>query len=163
SSVTAASPTFTPDLAGNYTFKVVATDTSQIVSPPAFTSLSVLTCGLVAPSIDFISVLAGAGVSDTFKVGPHTASDSNCLANGTFTYQWTLQPPPASSAILSNPQAVNPTFVADKEGSYQLSLTAPNSSGVTSTTAFKTITVACPSPAFSVATPSIVSSLPGDG
>lgn len=47
----------------------------------------------------------------------------------TLTYAWTLAKPQNSTAVLSNPAAVQPTFVADVFGDYDASLTVTDSAG----------------------------------
>ncbi len=44
-------------------------------------------------------------------------------------YNWTLDPPAGSSATLSDPTIKNPTFTADEEGSYVVTLTVTDSTG----------------------------------
>jgi hypothetical protein len=51
------------------------------------------------------------------------ASASSTTNSGVLTYQWTLYRPTASTATLSDASVLNPTFVADKEGSYSVELT----------------------------------------
>ncbi|UCC55832.1 MAG: CHRD domain-containing protein [Gammaproteobacteria bacterium] len=79
----------------------------------------------VAP--DTLVTLDGSGSSDPDN-GPSPLS-----------YSWTLTVPAGSMATLSDPAAVSPTFTADVEGSYLVSLTVND--GLAEDTAEVTVTV----------------------
>ena len=73
------------------------------------------------------TVLGGAGSGSSLS-GPH-ASDSSSSA---LTYNWSfITVPTGSNAALTDPTAVDPTFVADKNGDYIVKLTV--SDGTNST------------------------------
>jgi hypothetical protein len=79
---------------------------------------------------------ANAGTGQTVHVGlPVTldGSRSSDPAGLPITYQWTFASRPAgSSAVLSNPTNVNPTFTSDVPGDYVVQLVVTNSAGSSS-------------------------------
>ena len=107
---TAATPTFTPDLPGLYTVRLVVND------------------GLLDSAPDDVDIrtngppIANAGPDQTVPVGSTVQLDginSSDPENSPLTYSWILNTrPPGSTATLSNSQIRNPTFVADLPGAY---------------------------------------------
>ena len=67
-------------------------------------------------------------------------SGSSDVDGNTLTFHWTLVPPAHSKAVLSDSTAINPTFYADKAGTYTVGLVV-NDGTVDSATATATITV----------------------
>ena len=110
SNATTATPTFTPDLPGLYTVRLVVND-GTIDSGPD--DVDIHTNG---PPI------ANAGPDQTVPVGSTVqldGIDSSDPENSPLTYTWFLNTRPAgSTATLSNGQIRNPTFVADLPGTY---------------------------------------------
>lgn len=83
-----------------------------------------------------VTHLSGGGTNITPDVGDSvtlqtTPSDPNSCSDGTpltpFTYRWTLQKPPGSTAALS--ASDTPTFVPDVVGVYAVSVTVADSQG----------------------------------
>jgi hypothetical protein len=129
-------PTFIPDVPGTYTFYLSVYDG-------------------VAYSDTRDKVLVNAGLTAVANAGPdqyHTTGPSTLITlDGTgsydtagkpLTYAWSFtQRPIGSTATLSNPAAVHPTFTADLEGKYELSLRIMSNGYVNSAPDSVTITV----------------------
>ena len=86
--------------------------------------------------------IANAGVPQTRGLTTVVTLDGSGSTNpsgiGTLTYTWIMQSRPAgSSAVLSSPNAVMPTFTIDRAGQYVFSLTVNNGVGID--TAFVTV------------------------
>jgi hypothetical protein len=108
---TTVSPTFVADQPGTYVARLIVNDGISDSAP----ALVMITTGHTPP-------VANAGPPQIVTVGAtvqldgsgSTDSDGNPL-----TYQWSLiSVPQNSTAKLSNPAIVNPTFVADLPGQY---------------------------------------------
>src|SRR5438309_736557 len=137
-SPSSASPTFTPDKVGDYQFTVVATNSFGIESAPAFLKLSVATCGnaqLSGTSVGISAVVdPDTGTVTPVPANPNvgarltlTASfaDPNVACGATnllpFSYAWSfIQKPSGSAAQLDSSTAATPSFVPDKQGTYQI-------------------------------------------
>jgi hypothetical protein len=133
---TTVSPTFVADKAGNYVVSLVVNDGTVDSAASTVT---------ITASTTNIAPVANAGSAQSFGTGSVvTLNGANSSdANGdSLTYLWTITSKPSnSSASLSSSTSVNPTFTADKAGSYVVSLTvsdgslSSNSSNVTITAA----------------------------
>ncbi len=107
----AVQPTFTIDVAGQYVVRLVVND-GIVNSAPDTMTVSTSNSPPVANAgpdqtafVTNLVTLNGSASSD---------ADGNLL-----TFAWSFVSKPAgSAAVLSNPSAVNPTFVVDKPGSY---------------------------------------------
>jgi len=115
STASAVNPTFTADVAGSYTVRLIVSD-GTVNSAPDTVAISTENS---APAAD-----AGADqtvlVTDTVQLDGSGSSD---VDGDDLTFAWSLVSRPAgSSAALSNPQALNPTFDVDVAGSYTLRL-----------------------------------------
>jgi len=112
SSITAASPSFSADIAGQYTAQLIVND-GKLNSPADSVIITVGTAGNTPP-------VANAGLDQ--HVLPNTVVKLNGVgtdANGDqLTYQWTLKKPSGSTASLSDATALMPTFTADVAGIY---------------------------------------------
>lgn len=112
-----ARPSFTADVAGFYVATLIASD-GRLDSEPATTVISAAT-GNVAP-------VASAGQPQSVVTGQTVTLDGrqSTDANGdTLSYAWTLSTRPAgSSAVLSGASGAQPTFVADRDGTYVAAL-----------------------------------------
>jgi len=130
-----STPTFTPDQAGTYVFSLIVND-GKVDS-----SVSVV---VVSASKANVAPVASAGENQTVYKGATVKLDgalSLDANNDPLTYNWTLvSRPTESSAIVLLPTTVRPTFVADKVGTYVLSLKV-NDSKVDSDVALVIITV----------------------
>jgi hypothetical protein len=120
---TTVSPTFVADKEGNYVVSLVVNDGT--VDSSAATVTTTASSANIAP-------VANAGVAQSVVTGSVvTLNGANSSdANGdSLTYLWTITSKPSnSSASLSSSTSVNPTFTADKAGSYVVSLTVSDGS-----------------------------------
>jgi len=137
---TTVSPTFIADKAGNYVVSLFVND-GKVDSAAATVTITASTAN-IAPT-------ANAGSAQSVVTGSVvTLNGANSSdANGdSLTYLWTITSKPSnSSASLSSSTAVNPTFTADKAGSYVVSLNvndgflSSSSSNITITAAINNI------------------------
>ena len=115
SSSVAVRPTFVVDKLGNYTAQLIVSDTAESSLP----STVVISTTNSAP-------VANAGPAQTVRVSSTVQLDgrgSTDVDGDPLTYAWTVvSRPSGSSATLSNPSFVNPTFVADLAGTYLIQL-----------------------------------------
>jgi PKD domain len=112
------SPKFLVDVAGTYVAQLIVND--GLASVP---STVTITTALGRPT-------ANAGPNQVVNSGAvvqlngATSTDPNGLP---LTYSWSLvNVPSGSTAALSNPSAVNPSFTADRAGTYVAQLTVSN-------------------------------------
>lgn len=112
---TTVSPSFAPDVAGDYRVQLVVNN-GVYDSPP---SVVVISTYVATPT-------ANAGPDQKVRVGSLVQLDgsrSTQLSNYPITYWWSIATKPeGSTATLSDARAVNPTFTADKPGTYVASL-----------------------------------------
>lgn len=117
SSASAVKPTFTPDVAGEYRFRLIVSDG---VSESAAVYVT------VTAAIGNYAPVADAGTAQTAGVGAvvtlnGSAKDLN--AGDTLTYAWTLATrPEGSAAALAGADTAHPTFTPDVVGTYVASL-----------------------------------------
>ncbi len=118
SDASSVAPTFTADKAGIYVASLTVSD-GTVNSTSATVDINAAV-GNVAP-------VANAGTDQNVAAGALVTLDggaSSDVNNDPLTYMWSLTSKPASSnAVLSSPTLVNPTFTADKAGTYVASLT----------------------------------------
>ena len=92
--------------------------------------------------------VANAGAGQSVNVGSTVALNGSASSDpdgDAITYSWSISSRPVNStATLTNPTSVNPTFVADKAGAYMVSLTV--SDGTLTNTAAVSITTINRSP-----------------
>lgn len=128
SSATLVNPLFTADVAGVYVLSLVVND-GLVNSDP-------VTVAVTASALNLPPV-ANAGAEQVVAVGaPVTLSGSASTdPNGdTLTYQWSLTTRPnLSTAALTNPNTVGPTFTPDLAGFYVATLTVNDGKGGTHT------------------------------
>jgi preprotein translocase subunit SecF len=114
---TSAKPTFNADLAGVYVASLVVNDgklNSEIVTTTV--TAAVANSAPVANAGAYQNVVAGT----TTTLDGSASSDANGDA---LTYKWIMiSRPLTSTAALSSDTAIKPTFVADRAGTYVLSL-----------------------------------------
>lgn len=124
-------PLFTPDRSGAYQLQLTAIDSDGTASAPAFLTVSVGACDLLAPVVQSIGVDES---SLDAPVGLSAAvADSNCVAHGAPTYDWALVAKPAgSSAFFSDPHSATPQVYADVGGDYQVRVVVTNSAHLSS-------------------------------
>src|SRR5271166_17671 len=127
------SATFVADQAGAYVVQLVVNDGHTDSLPATVT----ITTGANTPPV------ANAGPNQSVGVGALVQLDgshSTDVDGHPLIYKWSLiSLPRASTAQLSNPSAVNPTFVADQAGTYVAQLVV-NDNNIDSTPATVTIT-----------------------
>jgi RHS repeat-associated protein len=108
-------PTFVADKSGSYTAQLIVSDVYSSSSP-----------SIVLISTQPVPPVANAGSNQSVKTGTTVQLDGSKStdANGlSLTYQWTfVSVPTGSTAVLSNPTIVNPTFVTDLPGNFVLQL-----------------------------------------
>ena len=112
---TSVRPTFVVDRVGNFTVQLIVND-GFLNSQPSKVTIST---NDVAP-------VANAGPDQTVSVGATVQLDgsgSTDVDGNPITYSWLLvSVPQGSSATLSSATAVQPTFVADRVGTYSVQL-----------------------------------------
>ena len=131
-----ARPSFTPDIPGAYTGTLIVND-GKVDSGPSIVTVTA-TRNNTPPT-------ASAGSNQTVAVGATVRLDGSSSSDPdgqTLTYAWTLTPPAGSTASLSGATSDRPTFVADREGAYAVTLvvndgqvnSAPSTIVITATT-----------------------------
>src|SRR5205823_1858923 len=107
----AVQPTFLLDKPGTYVAQLIVND-GTLDSDPATTTITTLNSKPVA----------SAGPSQSGFIGTTITLDgsgSSDVDGDLLTYLWALTAKPlGSTAVLSDPSAVQPTFVLDKAGTY---------------------------------------------
>lgn len=140
---TSAAPTFTPDLAGTYTARLIVSD-GTLTSEPDTTVITV-----TAPVINSAPIArAGANVNalagTTVQLDGSTSSDPD---GNTLTYRWSFQSKPATSAaVLSGTATARPSFTPDAAGQYVVKLIVGDGS-LSSQPSTVTVTVTRPNTA----------------
>ncbi|MGH9238521.1 MAG: PKD domain-containing protein, partial [Vicinamibacterales bacterium] len=115
SDATAPAPMFLVDKAGTYTLQLLVSDGIATSAPAA---VSVVTQNS--------SPVSNAGPDQTAPVGTYVTLDgsgSSDVDGDPLTYSWAFGSRPAgSAAVLTDTTAVNPSFIIDQPGTYQLHL-----------------------------------------
>ena len=124
-SATSVNPTFTADKSGTYIVSLTVSDgTLNSTDTVSITTVN------SAPS-------ANAGAGQSVNVGSTVTLDGSGSSDpdgDAITYSWSISSIPTNStATLTNPTSANPTFVADKAGTYMVSLTVSDNGGLTNT------------------------------
>lgn len=146
---TGTNPSFIPDVDGDYTVQLVATDSTGLASAPVFQGVHVTKCGKNPPGVSFgavasTTVNAGTTVSVSANV---TNNDASCIPGETYTYNWSLSSKPANSNAFTSAAAPvgngdTASFVADvPNGTYQVELVVTSSTGVSSAPAFLAVPI----------------------
>ena len=121
SSATAASPTFTADLAGSYVASLVVND-SKVDSTNTSTVTITASAANSAPVANAgpVQTVSRTGGTVTVTLTGAGSTDAN---SDTLTYKWTVGYQPATSSItLLLPTTVSPTFAATVAGVYVFNL-----------------------------------------
>lgn len=145
-SATAASPSFTPDVPGEYLLEVQVTDSTGLDSSVESLAVTVSDCGSNAPDAGAITATpAAASIGQPVQLSASPADADNatgCDMGQTVAMSWRLVAlPPGSMATLNQTDARNPSFVPDKAGDYIAELVVTDSSGLSSAPAEVTIEV----------------------
>jgi len=110
-------PTFTADLSGTYVATLVVNDGKLDSAPMNVT---------VTASMVNMAPVANAGAAQSVTTGTVVTLDGSASsdANGdALSYQWTMtNKPTGSTAVLSSPSSIRPTFTADVLGTYVATL-----------------------------------------
>src|SRR3989454_72666 len=136
SSITDPSPTFTPDIAGDYVVGVTVTDSASSphtansqVATITVTALPPLSVSINAPSTGTTGTLVNLGSAPTGGQPP-------------YTYSWSLASVPSgSAAALSSTTDPSPTFTPDIAGDYVVGVTVTDSASSPHTANSQVITI----------------------
>jgi len=122
-----ATASFTADLPGDYVIQLVVTDSLGAASDPSTVLINTSNSAPVA-NAGADQFIERAGV--TVQLDGSLSSDPD---GDPITYAWTITTKPnGSEAALSDPTAVNPSFVADLLGTYIIELVVSDPSGLVS-------------------------------
>jgi len=114
------SPTFIPDLMGDYTIELVVTDSLGGQSAPASVVISTYNTAPVADAGEDQALLE---LYITVQLGTDPSRQSYDEDGDPITYLWTITTKPeGSAATLDDPTLATPTFEADIYGDYVISL-----------------------------------------
>ncbi len=126
SDVSLVNPVFVADVAGVYVLSLAVND-GQVSSDP-------VTVAVTASALNLPPV-ANAGPEQVVVAGAVVTLDGSASSDvnmDTLTYQWSLTTRPnASTAVLTNPTTVAPTFTPDLAGFYVATLTVNDGKGGT--------------------------------
>lgn len=141
SSTTSPKPSFLADVAGDYVLSLIVNDGKVDSSPSTIK---------VTAAVANAAPVGSAGVAQNAITGTIVTLDGSASsdANGdALSYSWVLSRPSGSSATLSDPASVKPTFVPDVGGAYVATLSVSDgkvSSVPVSTTVTATLANAPP-------------------
>ena len=125
---TSVSPTFTVDRDGTYTAQLIVNDGTVNSAPNSV----LITATNAAPVANAGPDQGGKAPGTLVTLNGSGSSDAN---GDPLTFSWSLSQPAGSTAVLSNPTSVSPTFTVDVAGTYTAQLivndgtvnSAPNS------------------------------------
>jgi PKD domain len=113
---TTSKPSFTADVAGNYSIQLVVTDSLGTASTPSSVLVSFNDVAPIANAGSNQSAVVGAAV--TLNGSKSTDTDGESL-----TYKWSLvSAPSGSKAVISNPTAQSASLVPDLPGTFVVQL-----------------------------------------
>jgi hypothetical protein len=123
---TSARPTLTPDRGGQYVVRLVVSDGSASSDPAdcivSANALPVANAGEDQEATVGDQVqLDGSASQDPDGISERAEWEGRSSANLTYLWSWVSRPT-GSTASLSSPTSVNPTFSADVEGTFVVSL-----------------------------------------
>ncbi len=127
-------PSFTPDMSGTYRVElIVANGTSA--SEPSTVTVNVGKCGANLPVIDSVDAKPNAMVNmgDTVSLSAkvsHADETGTCNQKRKESFSWKItKSPNGSAAPILGPTTEGPSFVPDKEGDYEITLTVTDDLG----------------------------------
>ncbi len=126
-------PQFTVDKQGNYAVELVVTN-GVAESDPATVHIAGGKCGTYSPTVDPITFNpaapnAGQAVSFVTKV-THPDTIAPCKLQRTLSYAWTVsKAPPGSAAKVLGGNTLGASFIPDRDGAYEVTLTASDDLG----------------------------------
>lgn len=143
SSTTATTPSFTPDVPGAYTLRLVVVDTTGLASAPARVSFTSSSCGATSPSVSVASVpttglAIGLPITVTASVSGLDSTNQHYVVGGAtcsdtvapFAFAWSFASlPPGSKAQLLGAATASPSFIPDLSGTYSLQVAATDAEG----------------------------------
>ena len=121
-SATSETPSLPGDVAGDYMIRLQVKDSTGLVSLPKTFTFTVSNCGAAVPTVVATAAPSGANPNATVALtATVTDADIACGVAQTFTYEWSVAAQPSGSTpVISNTTIANPTFKADKTGSYEI-------------------------------------------
>lgn len=143
-SADAVSPSFTPDVPGEYKVRLVATDSTGRRSAPVFVDVTASGCGGAAPTLTVATSTDSPWLGQAVQLTA-TAEDADnaapCSASQTLSYAWSFVAMPAGSAArLNDAGAAAPSFTADVAGEFVLRAFVTDSTGRRSGEVRQTVT-----------------------
>ncbi len=130
------SPSFVPDVPGDYALELVVTDDTGRQSAATALTIAVSDCGSFAPVVDQIvaapsdSPLTGQAVTLTFLATDGDNDPLGCDLAQRASAAWAfVDLPPGSSATLNDATIDSPTFTPDVPGAYVLELVVTDDTG----------------------------------
>jgi hypothetical protein len=115
SSTSVLQPSFTLDAPGSYVFELIVSDGSLASAPDTVTVSTTNSPPVARPGND-----RSVPLGSTVQLDGSASSD---VDGNPLTFAWSLTSRPAgSAAVLSGPTSINPSFVADRPGSYVVQL-----------------------------------------
>lgn len=130
-----AAVTFTPDVAGSYTWTAVAVDPQGLASAPFSVTVPTGACGpTIAATPAISSNGGGSSAGSTISLWLNGPVTSACVVGGASpTLAWSFTSRPVgSAAVIASPASATPSFVADVPGIYGVRLVATDSGGFAS-------------------------------
>ena len=129
----AAVTSFTPDLAGTYTFSVVAIDSRGRISASQPATVNVLSCGTAAPTVTVVaaptSATQGRPVGLTATITANDAASCGTLTH-TYALAWSFAALPAGSRATLAPGYAATSFVPDiAQGTWLVQATVTDEHG----------------------------------
>jgi hypothetical protein len=113
-----ATPSFTPNVSGEYVAQLIVTDDADNDSEPAFVTLSSLN---MAPTAGATATPMLPLLGQSVSLDGSTSSDPD---GDTITYSWTITSKPVGSvASLTNATSAMASITPDVSGTYEMSLT----------------------------------------
>jgi hypothetical protein len=113
-----ATPSFTPNVSGEYVAQLIVTDVADNDSEPVFVTLSSLN---MAPTADATATPMLPLLGQAVSLGGTASSDPD---GDTISYQWTvISKPDGSAASLTDATSATASITPDVSGTYELTLT----------------------------------------